>query len=110
LCVAAFKVNGKIVEICRTSHDKSHKDFIKCTKLPVNAEICFLDDSFYPEMTNDNIYYINVKPYYYDIKFEIMIDKFLDNNVSKNIIQDKDKEELQEFKSFIDFFQLILFY
>lgn len=100
--IAAFKVNGKIVEICRTSHDKSHKDFIKCTKLPSNAEICFLDDSFYPEMSNDNIYYINVKPYYYDIKFEHMIDKFLDNNASKNIIQEKEKEkDNDEFKSFM---------
>jgi hypothetical protein len=58
--VSAFKVNGKRVEICRTSHNKSHKDFIKCTKIPENAEICFIDDSFYPEMANDNIYYINI--------------------------------------------------
>jgi hypothetical protein len=45
--VAAFKVNGKRLEICRTSHNKSHNDFIKCTKIPKNAEICFIDDSFY---------------------------------------------------------------
>jgi len=91
--ISAFKVNGKIVEICRTSHNKSHKDFIKCTKVPANAEICFLDDSFYPDMTNDNIYYINVKPYVYDLKLEDMIKKFKESDHGKTIIgEDKDNE------------------
>jgi hypothetical protein len=78
--IAAFKVNGKIVEICRTTHNKTHYDFIKCTKLPHNAEICFLDDNFYPDMSNENIYYINVKPYYHDLTFDYMIQKFKDNS------------------------------
>ena len=47
--IAAYKINGKHVEICRTTHDKTHKDLIKCTKLPANSEICFLDDTFYPK-------------------------------------------------------------
>lgn len=84
--ISAFKINGKIVEVCRTTHDKTYTDFIKCTKLPTNAEICFLDDTFYPEMANDNIYYINVKPYYYDLKFEDMLDKFSKSDVGKKII------------------------
>ena len=44
--------------------------------MPANAEICFLDDSFYPDMTNDNIYYINVKPYVYDLKLEDIKNEF----------------------------------
>lgn len=84
--ISAFKINGKIVEVCRTTHDKTYNDFIKCTKLPINAEICFLDDTFYPEMTNDNIYYINVKPYYHDLKFEYMLDKFSKSDIGKKII------------------------
>jgi hypothetical protein len=93
--VAAFKVNGKRVEICRTSHNKSHKDFIKCTKIPENAEICFIDDSFYPEMTNDNIYYINIKPYYYDLKFEYMLTKFKESEIGKKIVEnDNDFDEI----------------
>lgn len=84
--IAAFKVNGKTVEICRTTHNKTHKDFIKCTKIPVNAEICFLDDTFYPEMANDNIYYINVKPYYHDLQFDYMLQKFMESEVGKKII------------------------
>ena len=87
--ISAFKINGKHMEICRTSHVKSHKDFIKCTKLPVSAEICFLDDNFFPEMTNDNIYYINVKPYYHDLKFDYMVTKFSDCVFGKKLISDK---------------------
>ena len=84
--ISAFKINGKIVEVCRTTHNKTHSDFIKCTKLPINSEICFLDDTFYPEMVNDNIYYINVKPYYYDLPFDYMLDKFSKSDVGKKII------------------------
>lgn len=84
--IAAFKVNGKTVEICRTTHNKTHKDFIKCTRIPANAEICFLDDTFYPEMANDNIYYINVKPYYHDLQFDYMLQKFMESEVGKKII------------------------
>ena len=84
--ISAFKVNGKNVEICRTTHNKTHKDLIRCTKIPVNSEICFLDDTFYPEMANDNIYYINVKPYYYDLQFDYMINKFKESSVGKKII------------------------
>lgn len=84
--ISAFKINGKVVEVCRTTHNKTHNDFIKCTKLPINSEICFLDDTFYPEMANDNIYYINVKPYYYDLEFDYILDKFSKSDVGKKII------------------------
>ena len=90
--IAAFKINGKHVEICRTSHNKTHKDFIKCTKIPLDAEICFMDDSFYPEMEHDNIYYINIKPYYYDLKFEYMMEIFKKSVIGKKIIDHDDFE------------------
>ena len=89
--ISAFKINGKVVEVCRTTHNKTYNDFIKCTKLPTNAEICFLDDTFYPEMTNDNIYYINVKPYYYDLQFDYMLDKFSKSDVGKKIINNDEE-------------------
>ena len=88
--ILAFKINGKSVEICRTTHDKTHKDLIKCTKMPANSEICFLDDTFYPEMATDNIYYINVKPYYHDLPFEYMLQKFEESEVGKKIINNDD--------------------
>ena len=93
--IAAFKINGKRVEICRTSQNKTHKDLIKCTKIPIDAEICFIDDNFYPDMTHDNIYYINIKPYYYDLKFEDMIKKFNESEIGKKLVNnDSDFEGL----------------
>lgn len=79
--INAFKVNGKHVEICRTTHMKTHKDFIRCTKVPEDSKICFIDDVYHPGMKNDNIYYINIKPYAHDLSFEIMIERFIESNI-----------------------------
>ncbi len=79
--IAAFKVQGKRVELCRTTHMKTHSDLIKCTKLPEDTQICFLDDVFYPDMSNEKIYYINVKPYIHDLDFNEMISRFLNSDI-----------------------------
>lgn len=93
--IAAFKINGKRVELCRTTQHKTHNDLIKCTKIPIDTDICFIDDSFYPEMAHDNIYYINIKPYYYDLSFEYMIKKMSESEIGKKIIgNDNDFEKL----------------
>ena len=75
--IGAFKVNGKQVELSRTTHMKTHKDFISCTKIPETTQICFIDDVFHPGMTNDNIYYIHIKPYTYDLTFDTIVDRFV---------------------------------
>ena len=90
--ISAFKINGKTVEVCRSTHDKTHKDFIKCTKISPNAEICFLDDTFYPGMTHENIYYINVKPYYHDLQFDYMLKKFKESVFGSKIIDNNDSD------------------
>jgi hypothetical protein len=79
--IAAFKVQGKRVELCRTTHMKTHSDLIKCTKLPEDTQICFLDDVFYPDMSNEKIYYINVKPYIHDLEFNEMITRLLNSDI-----------------------------
>jgi len=79
--VAAFKVQGKRVELCRTSHMKNHQDLLRCTKVPSTTPICFLDDVFYPKMEAPNIYYINIKPYIYDLPFDTMINRFLHSKI-----------------------------
>ncbi len=76
--IAAFKVKGKIVEICRTSHDKSVDDLLNCTKIPPSTQICFLDDQYHPLMEHNNVFYINVKPYIYNIKFKEMAERYFD--------------------------------
>lgn len=101
--IAAFKIYGKRVEICRTTHDKTHNDFIKCTKVPLNTEICFIDDSYHPHMANDNVYYINIKPYFYDLELDYMLSKLQKSDIGKKIIKDEtDFEEIitSEFKKY----------
>ena len=93
--ISAFKINGKQVEVCRTSQDKSYKDFMRCTKLPANAEICFMDNHLYPNMINKNIYYINLKPYVYELNFSIMIARFVDSENGAKLV--KDKSNFEEF-------------
>ena len=91
--IAAFKINGKHIEICRTTHNKTHDDLIRCSKIPIDSEICFIDDSYYPDMTNKNIYYINIKPYYHDLTFEEIINRFKKSNIGKKIIDNDDDFE-----------------
>ena len=100
--IAAFKVHGKQVEICRTTHNKTHQDFIRCTKVPATAEICFLDDTFHPGMSNEHIYYINVKPYYHDIPFEVMLARFMSSNIGRRFGNNMDFERsmLMYFKAY----------
>ena len=82
--IAAYKIQGKRVELCRTTHMKSHSDLIKCTKIPDKTQICFIDDVYHPKMANDNINYINVNPYIYDLDFNDMIERFLNSNILSN--------------------------
>jgi len=78
--IAAFKVNGEKIELSRTSHNKTYNDFIKCTKLPKNVKICFIDDQHHPGMINKYVYYIKVKPYTYTINYETMARRYYDYN------------------------------
>jgi len=92
--ISAFKINGKVVEINRTSHDKSIDDFFRCTKLPANIEICFIDDIFHPKMGHDNVYYIHVKEYRYILPSDEIINRFLNSPLSNDI---KNKDEFRQF-------------
>jgi hypothetical protein len=76
--IGAFKVNGQIIEVCRTSHGKSMKDLMNCTKLPSNSQICFIDDQNHSEMYHENVLYINLKPYNHNINFLTMASKTYD--------------------------------
>lgn len=86
--IGAFKIQGQKVELCRTTTLKNHKDLIRCTKIPENTQICFLDDVYYPDMANDRIYYINVKPYIHDLSFDYMIAQFINSNIIENLLDD----------------------
>jgi len=84
--ICAFKINGKRVEMNRTSQNKSYSDLLECTKVPANTEICFLDDKIFPEMSHDNVYYIYVKPYRHDLKFPEMIQRLKDAKIIPSVL------------------------
>ena len=90
--IAAFKVKGKQIEVCRTSHDKSVSDLFRCTKIPENTQICFIDDQIHPLMKHDNVYYINVKPYKFSLDYHTMADIYFTKNIKTN-----DKSHFVEF-------------
>ena len=78
--IRAFKINGEIIEPKRTSYEKKHSDFINCTRLPENTQICFLDDQKHIEMEHPNVFYINIEPYLHNEDFKIMGMKFYKKN------------------------------
>ena len=81
--IKAFKVRGKIVELSRTSHNKSVDDLIKCTKIDSSTEICFLDDQYHPLMKHDNVYYINVTPYNFGLPYDKMAKTYFEKKLLK---------------------------
>lgn len=85
--IGAFKINGKRFEICRSSSEKKHEDLIRCTKIPINTEICYLDDTYYPEMDTEQVYYINIEPYFHDLDFNVMINRYLSSKNGKRIVE-----------------------
>jgi len=90
--IAAFKVNGKIVEVCRSCNMKTLDDLFHCTKLPRNTQICYLDDIYYPEMNNENVYYIQIKPYIHDLSFEVIVQRFISSEYGKTFFATKDEK------------------
>ena len=79
--IAAFKVNGRRVELQRTSHDKTVNDLISCTRIPNDTQICFIDDQHHPRMEHDNVYYIHIKPYVCTVPYQSISDRLSDSTL-----------------------------
>jgi len=90
--IGAFKVKGKHIELDRTTHDKTVDDLTRCAKIYKKTEICFLDDQYHPKMKDDSVYYINVKPYVYNLKFEDMAERYY-NAFSDSLLDNFDKTD-----------------
>jgi len=75
--IYAFKINNKQIELSRTTHEKTHSDFIKCTLLPKTTEICFIDNSEFDNMKTDRVYYIQPASYYHNLSPSAIVDRFI---------------------------------
>jgi|UniRef100_A0A6C0IP76 hypothetical protein len=97
--IHAFKINNKRLELGRTTHKKTWADFIKCTLLPKNTEICFLDNTNFDSMKVDKVYYIQPMSYYHHLSNGQLINRLLHSNIT--IIKQFSKNELSRFKEFL---------
>jgi hypothetical protein len=79
--ISAFKINKIIIEPNRTTNDKTYSDFIRCTLLPKNIELCFIDNDYFEKMDNGKVYYIQPKSYFHKIITSEIINRFLLSNI-----------------------------
>lgn len=75
--INAFKINNIQIELDRTSHKKTYDDFIKCTLLPKNTTICYIDDVYYKDMKKERIYYIQPMKYNHNLSTHEIINRFI---------------------------------
>jgi hypothetical protein len=74
---------------CRSTHNKTHKDLVRCTNLPKQTHILFLDDQYHELMNHKNIQYLKLVPYNYHFSSDIMIKRFLHSSIGKALPKEK---------------------
>jgi hypothetical protein len=79
-CVGLFDkiIHGfnKSFDCNRTTSNKTHSDFIRCSVLPRSTEICFIDDTYFERMERPAVYYIQPKQYYHSMKTSDIVERF----------------------------------
>jgi len=71
--ICAFKIQDQRIEPMRTTHSKTYSDLIRCTLLPKNAQICFVDNTYHPKMVNERVYYIQPRSYQHGLSREEIV-------------------------------------
>ena len=90
--IRAFKIGNQIVEYNRTSVNKTYKDLIRCVHIPINTELCFIDNINHPKMKHRHVYYIQPKPYYHYVNRNEIIGRFINSqcgSLMQTLVQDK---------------------
>ena len=75
--VCAFKIGQQRIEPLRTTNSKTYSDLIRCTLLPKNSEICFVDNSYHSKMVNERVYYIQPRSYEHGLSRDDIIQRFM---------------------------------
>jgi len=83
--ICAFKINNEVIEPKRTKQRKLHSDFISCTLLPTNTEICFIDNTYYYGMDTERLYYIQPRSYYHHLTTRQIIDRYVETFVGSTL-------------------------
>ena len=84
-------------EVKRTTNSKTFGDLIRCTLLPKTAEFCFIDNTYFPKMTNGRVFYIQPQPYFHSLGVDEIVRRLLISNLGNRIVQEC-KMEADDFK------------
>jgi hypothetical protein len=71
----------------RTTGEKTVSEFLRCSRLPPDIEICFLDDVLHERMVDEKVYYIKLQGYHSYIPFEHYVLRFLGSKLYKNVFE-----------------------
>lgn len=88
--IAAYMINGKIVEQGRTSQNKTYDDLLRITGISSQAEVCFVDDLNHHDMRHENVLYLNVKPYVKTLSTDEMIQRYLKSPLASSIVNTRE--------------------
>jgi hypothetical protein len=59
----------------RRTYEKTYREIIRCANIPKTAKIIFFDDVYHEKMVNQNVKYVQVKPYLKMNHSKTIIDK-----------------------------------
>jgi hypothetical protein len=88
--IAAYMINGKIVEPGRTSQNKTYDDLLRITGISQHSEVCFVDDLNHHDMRHENVLYLNVKPYVKTLSTDEMIRRYLKSPLASTIVNTRE--------------------
>jgi hypothetical protein len=71
----------------RTTGEKTVNEFLRCSRLPPDIDICFLDDILHERMVDEKVYYIKLQGYHSYIPFEHYVLRFLGSKLYKNVFE-----------------------
>jgi hypothetical protein len=95
--IYAFKIKNQVVDVRRTTNNKTHSDIIKCTMLKDDAtEICFVDDKKYTRMYGERVYYIQPRPYIHAMSKQDIIQRITGHSGFFNHVKDTLHDALQD--------------
>ena len=71
----------------RTTGEKTVNEFLRCSRIPPDIEICFLDDILHEQMVDEKVYYIKLQGYHSYIPFEHYILRFLNSGLYRTAFE-----------------------
>jgi hypothetical protein len=99
--ILAFKMNGRVQQMGRTTNAKKIEDFVSCCRLPENVEICYFDNFEYSGMTaENNVYYLKVRAYNYPFSKESIIKGVSSHPVWRRVLCALHDHQIQTFIQF----------